>query len=170
MGLGPVHHHLGGPGPAVVVGAHAEPVGTAPADGQQIPRGQGQEAVLTEEVRRLAHRPDEIVAGGLGLAVQAHRDDLLLRLVEGRAHQVVHGRIQDREPTVGGRLQILDPGQEHTGVAHDRPPRLQDHLVGTSPQPVQQGARIGGGLRRDLGRIADPEPAPQIQVRDGDAR
>src|SRR5690606_35699128 len=64
-GLLAIHQHLRGAAAAVVVGAHDETIGTGRAHGQQIAFGQGQFAVLGEEVAGLADRPDDVVAAGL---------------------------------------------------------------------------------------------------------
>ncbi len=54
----------------------------------------------------------------------AHRLDVVMRLVERRADQIVHRRIDDDEALVAF-LHILDRGDEDAGIAHDQPARLE---------------------------------------------
>ena len=97
-----VHQHLGGTAAGVVVGAHDKPVGTGRMHGQQITFFQGQLTILGQEVAGLADRADDVVGAGCAVA-RRHGGDVHPGLVQGRADQIVHRRINDGEILEIGR-------------------------------------------------------------------
>src|SRR5690606_2781134 len=63
-----VHQRLGGANASVVVGPHDEAVGSSRTHGQQVTFGQGQLAILGEEIPGFADRSDDIVRATFALA------------------------------------------------------------------------------------------------------
>jgi hypothetical protein len=66
-----VDHDFGGARPAVVVGGHRHAVGAGREDGEQVALVQRQQAVVAEEIARLADRADDFV--GIAAAVSPRR-------------------------------------------------------------------------------------------------
>ena len=65
------------------------------------------------------------------------------------------------------RLQVLDPGEQHAGIAEYRTARLQDDAV-----TLGNEVRNGPGKSRDVGRlfvtVTDAQAAADIDVAEGD--
>src|SRR5262249_37649306 len=88
--------HFAGTRSRVVVGAHHEAVGTGAAHGEQIARFQRELAVLREEVGALANGSYDLPAASSALS-RAYGLDAVPRVVQRRAQQIVHRRVDDGE-------------------------------------------------------------------------
>ena len=99
-----------------------------------------------------------------------HRHDVVPGFVQGGAHEVVHGGIDDGEILLLAGLQVFDAGQQHAGIPHQAAPRFEDHLESPAREAVEKGRQVGGhgGLLLPL-PVADAEAAAQVQVANGDA-
>src|SRR5580692_5252691 len=96
-GPSPFDQHLGGARPGVVVGALRHAVGAGIEQSHQIAGFYGGEhAVAGEEVAGFAHRADDVQDARTARA-PANRHNLVVRLVERRANQVVHRSVGDDE-------------------------------------------------------------------------
>ena len=167
-GLVAIDQHFGAAATGVVVGAHDETIGARGANGQQVAFGQVQGAVLGEEVAGLADRPDHVVVAQLAFA-WLYRADVHPGLVQGRADQVVHRRVDDGEILVLGVLEVLHAGQQHAGVGHDVPARFEDQGQIAVAQALAHGLDVVAGQGRDFIAVAHAEAAAQVQVIEQDA-
>ena len=57
-----------------------------------------------------------------GSVARRYRDDVVPGVVERRAHEVVHGGIDDGEVLFLAVLEVFDPGQQQAGIADQRRP------------------------------------------------
>nr|ART36558.1 C435 [uncultured bacterium] len=163
-----IDHHLGRSRPGVVVAAHGKAVGAGVAQRQQIALGQRQRACVGQEIAALAHRPDQLPNLGLaaGLAQRQHR---VMRVVEGRTQQVVHGRIDDGEIALRAGFQIFDPCQQHTGRADDGAPWFDRDFHPAAGKRCTDGGCVIGRARNGLVAIGDAESPAKVHVVEGDA-
>ena len=144
MGAVAVHHDLGRPAAAVVIGGHGEAVGAGPEHGQQVPLGEAQFTILAEEVTGFAHRSDDIPVRGLATTAAVDRLDIHPRLVQGRAQHIVHGRVHQREIVLRRGLEVSHPGEQQSRVGGDGATRLEQQLQFASAQLTPQGADVVG--------------------------
>ena len=103
------------------------------------------------------------------LAGLAHRQDVVVRLVQGRTNQIVHRGVDDDEILGVAMLHVDHAADENTGVADDHPPRLEHQRAAEIVSYPFDHGRIGGGHRRRLaiGMIGNPQTAAEIDMRDG---
>jgi hypothetical protein len=160
----------GGARPRVVVGGHHETIRAHAHHRQHVARLDGcQGTVPGEEVAALADRPDDVDGPGGAGARRADRPDLLVRVVQGGADEVVHRGVDDHEPPHRTVLQVEHPGEERAGVADERPPGLDDDGEAEVARAVDERGTVLGGRRRPLLAVGDPEPAAHVEVAERDA-
>ena len=90
-------------------------------------------------------------------------------IVEGRSKQVVHRRVHHGETLLTVALEILDPGEEHTGVAHDGAAGFEHEHQVSSRHPLHDCSGECRRLRRGFITVPDAESAAEIEVRDGNS-
>ena len=164
-----VHHHLRSAAAAVVVGAHAETVGTGSEHGQQVAGGEVELALLAEEVRGFTHRAHHIPRRLLALRVWPHRLDVHPGLVQGRPQQVVHARVHQREVVLWRGLEVLHSGQHQARIGGNGAAGLEHQAqLAVTDLPADRGD-IVRYRRWCLVLVGDAEATPQIEVADRDA-
>jgi hypothetical protein len=90
--------------------------------------------------------------------------------VERRAHQVVHGGVDDGEILGFALFQVFDASQQQAGVADQSAARFEDHLQAATGQLVEQRRQVGGdGWLHLLGVVLDTEAATEVEVVNVDA-
>src|ERR1051325_6147210 len=94
MRAGAVDQHFGRPGARIVVRAHGHSIGAGGEDGEQVAFHGGEAAPLGEEIRTFAHGADNVVNSIAGRGFP-HRLNVVPGVVERRADEVVHGRVDD---------------------------------------------------------------------------
>ena len=121
-----------------------------------------------QKISRFAHRPHHIVQPLRRRAALNDGGDLMPGLVQGRAQQVIHGRVDYGEmlPPVG--FQALHPGEQDAGVAGDGATRFQDDFEPLRGQLRDHGRQVLHRRRR-LALVADPQAAAQVYMLYGDA-
>ncbi|MNW01123.1 hypothetical protein D3C71_1967150 [compost metagenome] len=70
------------------------------------------------------------------------------RVVQRRAQQVVHRRVDDGEVACVGMLEVLNRGQQHAGVADQRTAGFQHQMqvpVAARVQPFEDAVKQGLG-------------------------
>src|SRR6185369_16171794 len=90
--------------------------------------GDGECPIDAEDVARLAHGPDNIVGGAFATGRLVNGNDVVPGAIERGADQLAHRRVDDREALGLDELQVFDAREEESGVAGDRPPRLEQQL------------------------------------------
>ena len=123
---------------------------------------------MAEEVAALADRADHFVAGG-GQLARGDGDDLVPGVVEGRAGQVVHGRVDDREVLLDAGLEVFDAREQQAGVAHQRAARLEAQGLGAALEAGEERLEVVGGGGRLFVAVTDAEAAAQVDVVEVDA-
>ena len=93
-----------------------------------------------------------------------------MRVVKGRAHQIVHRRVDDNKGFCLATLHIKDRGNEDSGVARDQPSRLENQQTVERRKPCLDNLRVT--LRMIAFRIVpqnirDAEAAAEIDMIDG---
>ena len=98
----------------------------------------------------------------------AHRADVVVGLVEGRADEVVHRGIDDHEGLGLAALHVEHARHEDPGIAHEQPAGLEDQRAAEIARGALDDCRIGLRVRRRLVVLAvgDAEPAAEVDVRD----
>ena len=93
----------------------------------------------------------------------------MIGLIQRRADQVVHRRIDDHEGLFAAILHIDDFGDEDTGIADDQPAGLGDQFAVEVAQLVLDRFRIGVRQRRRavVVLVGNAETAADIDVIDG---
>src|SRR5215467_1240120 len=96
---GPVYQHLGCPGARIVIRRQHHAVGAGIQNGQQVTFMHfWQFAIAGEKVTGLADGADDVDVLRLTAAPpQLHGHDLMVSSVKGRAHQIIHGRVENQE-------------------------------------------------------------------------
>ena len=83
---------------------------------------------MCQIVTGFAYGPDDVVSADACLAELVRDRDVVERVVEGGPDEGVESRVAS-DVLLGARvLDVVDPGEEHHGIAHDVPSRLQDEL------------------------------------------
>jgi len=100
-----VDDDLGSARPGVVVGAHAHRIGTGREQREQVAFAERQLAVEREKVGALANRTDDLPET-LWLAAWLHGTDFVPGIIESRAKQIVHRRIDDGEASLLTGLEV----------------------------------------------------------------
>ncbi|MNQ84317.1 hypothetical protein D3C85_994410 [compost metagenome] len=89
-------------------------------------------------------------------------------VIEGGAHQVVHGRVQHQEaPPISALIDLNDPAQQHAGVGGHQTARLEGRL---DVQPVQDprghGDIVGGRGGFGLAVVGHAQAATEVEAGD----
>ncbi|MNV93445.1 hypothetical protein D3C71_1881410 [compost metagenome] len=89
-------------------------------------------------------------------------------VIEGGAHQVVHGRVQHQEATaIGAFIDLNDPAQQHAGVGGHQTARFERRLDAQTVQhPRRHGHIVGGRGGFGLAIIGHAEAAAEVQTGD----
>jgi hypothetical protein len=98
-----------------------------------------------------------------------NRHDLVMAIVEGRADEIIHARVDHHKGLALAALHINYLRDENAGVADDEPARLEDQLAAERVHvaPDDLGVAIGMiGLRVLAGAIGNSKSASQIDVID----
>ena len=92
-----------------------------------------------------------------------------MRLVQRRADQVVHRRVDDDEVLGVARLHIDHAGDQDAGIADDHPARLEHQRAAEIMRDALDHRGIGVGRRRRFAVhvIGNAEAAAEIDMRDG---
>src|SRR5579883_1692142 len=85
------------------------------------------------------------------------------RVVEHRAHQVVHRRIENHKRFPGVRLRIHHAGEEHTGFRDNGPPGLEQNLHAKRPGNFRNHPAVVGPRSRVLAGVAHTQAAAHLQ-------
>ena len=74
----------------------------------------------------------------------------MMRVVERRPDQVVHGRVDDHEGLARAFLDVDDARDENARIAGDQPPHLEDELEAEPARmaldDLRVGLRVGGRI------------------------
>ena len=123
--------------------------------------------VLASGVWMIAAATRASTRAGLGFA---HRNDVVIGLVEGRPDEIVHRGIDDHECLVGASLDVQHRRQEQAGIRDDQPAVLEDELEAQRFRMAQDRFRIG----RRFGRtgvavriVDDAESASDVEMLEG---
>ena len=167
-----VDHHLGGARPGVVVRAHAHAVGAGRHDGEQVALAQRERRGRGRGSRR-SRRPGRRRRSAASRPARgADRHDLVPGVVERRAQQVVHRRVDDGEVLLGAVLQVLDAGQQQRRrCPTSERPGSSSSFCGRAGEPRPSSGRrdsaaVGGGR---FVAVADAEAAAEVEVVQRDA-
>ena len=93
-----------------------------------------------------------------------------MRVVKRRAHQIVHGRVDNDEGFGLAPLHEKDARHENAGVAGDQPSRLEDQLAVERRKPCLDNLRIALrviALRIFPRRVRNAETAAEIDMIEG---
>lgn len=131
--------------------------------GQQIAFGQGQFTVLGEEIAGFADRADDVVFARSGVT-RFDCGDVHPRLIQRRADQVVHRRVDDGEVFMFGVLEVLDLRQQHAGIGDDETARLEHQRQVTSVQALAHSLDVVGSQWRLFIAIAHAQTTTEIDV------
>ena len=90
----------------------------------------------------------------------------MMRVVERRAHQVVHSRIDDHEVLRFTALEIDDAGHEYPGIADEQTARLENQRAGEIARRLLDHRRVGLGVWRRLVVLAigNAKAAAEVHV------
>src|SRR3954471_9451514 len=115
---------------------------------------------MGEEIAALADRSDDIHSLQASTAAN-HRHNVMVRIVECRADQVVHASIYHQKLLTAILLAIDDAREQHAGAADQRPARLKQQVIARSRQWLQDGLgvflRNGGEIVSLIAVVIDPE-------------
>ena len=97
---------------------------------------------------------------------ETDRQDLVPRVVQRRADQIVHRRIDDDEPLARRIFDIKHTGDEHPGRTRQHPPRLKGEGEIEGREDLADHPRIIGHLGRLFVAVADAKAAAEIDAGD----
>ena len=90
-----------------------------------------QHAIFAEVIAGLADRPDDIGANlvlfQMMTSLPRQRHDLMVAVVQGRAGEIVHCRVDDHEILHAGLLHVLDARDQDTRIAGDEAAGLDQY-------------------------------------------
>ena len=134
------------------------------AEWERLKGGPG--TVPREEITRFADRTDYIGQNERAAGL-TERHDLVVRLIERRTNQIIHGRIHDQKFLLLGSLAVQQASEQYARGADNRPPRLDHHGEVPSLNLLSQLPDERADFRgRVGGPVGDPEAAAEIQVSD----
>ena len=129
--------------------------------------------VHAEVVGALADRSDHAVGTDGCIRMCDDRHDAMTRLIERRAHEIVHAGV-DHDPTTRlGDLALDDAREQHAVRAHERATRLTIEREISEAHLVLELARRTdeiGGVDQTTLAVVDPEAAAGIDERERKAR
>ena len=156
--------HLGAQRPRVVRRGHDAAVRARLADRDQVARlGERKLDVQGEEVARLADRADDVDLPRRP-AVAAEDGDWVTGPVQGRADQVVHAAVADRDSAAGHVLHVEDTRHERPHRADEPAARLEHELGAQVGRDLPERSRIRLDVGVLLPFVADAEAAADVQV------
>src|SRR6185312_5762850 len=161
--------NLGGARARVVVGAQRHRIGARGGDREKVAVGERERALVREEIGALADRADDLPRLRCPVA-RMHRAHVVPRVVERRAHEVVHRRVDDGEAALAAAFQVFDAGDQDAGVRDQRAAGLEEQRVSSLADSTAHRRRIVGGRDRNLVAIAHADAAAQVDVRQRNAR
>ena len=96
----------------------------------------------------------------------------MIGVVERRADEVVHRRVDDDEILALAALDVDDRGHQHAGVADDEAPRLENDLAAEAAGAARDDFRVTLGARRRIvvEAIGDAEAAAEVDMVDSHDR
>src|SRR6185436_3607544 len=104
-------------------------------------------------------------------AGRSHRFDPVKRIVVRRPQQISHSSVGDDELLSAAPLSIKNARQQHSGIAHQKSPRLQDDPEpGLPHQRTDHFAKLGDINRALGGIVGDGETATDVEILEGELR
>ena len=89
----------------------------------------------------------------------------MMRLIQGRAQQIVHRRIDDDEPLVVAVLKVDHAGQKRAIIGDNRPSRLESELEPAIGEDAADQRAIGGEISGRAGLVIDSDAAAKVECR-----
>src|SRR5271157_5674915 len=123
-----IHQHFRRPAAGVVVRSEHRAVRAHVEYGEKIPLAdQWKFSSARKKVARLTDGTDHI--GNLGFPrLAAHRNNLVIRTVQRRTHQIVHRRIDNQKALVIIRLPVEDARQQYARRSYDGTTRFEQQM------------------------------------------
>lgn len=114
-------------GSAVVMGCHAETIGSSGEDGEEGSAVEfGELAVFSQKVGAFADRSNDVDGFFDGLLLDGGWDDFVLGIVESRADKLTHGSVDDEEVLFFAFFSFKDTGEEAAGISEEIAAWLQE--------------------------------------------
>ncbi len=89
----------------------------------------------------------------------------MIRLIQGRAQQIVHRRIDDDETLVVTVFQVDHAGQKRAIIGDNRPSRLESELEPAIGEDAADQRAIGGEISGRAGLVIDSDAAAKVECR-----